>query len=415
MAVSLKQVLSEDYKIKITPNHVRAVSAHLSSYEIRQGHLEVLNTPLLGMGKMYFHKADENELFDIFDIDKSHFKQMAHKSTDVNTKFVVSSDPYNIFSVWLVYLVKNSTLPSKAKETMMMSVLKLMIYRFFTGVVNWRLPHGANEEAMRYTIDNLSAKFDIKKPETNTWKKLIESMCVDVLSSKSVHKKAVDTFMPGQKVLYVITDLQTRIRSKIHKILDPFFKNVEEGNRASSYNIASEVGGEKVLANTVKSFDSMIENVSNRALNVSKFVDNNAMDLVVKLNNNISKPALRDLLIKFSDIAVEQNRKKKQNLTKGNGSHEVYIGYRILISNIIQKSYRTAMINKIDMSSKLAILDKTKSTFRSSRISDNDILIIKNSVNAFVDKHANTTRASTLVSLKLAFITYILILSFKGQ
>ena len=64
------------------------------------------------------------------------------------------------------------------------------------------------------------------------------------------------------------------------------------------------------------------------------------------------------------------------------------------------------------MKSRLAILDKVRNTFRSSRVNDPDILRIKDSVEHLVEIAKVTSRDSTKASLKIAFILYIILLTF---
>lgn len=415
--VTLKHLLIEhESNMPITKKQVDQLARHVQEWELRPGHAEGLNSPLLGVEKIYFLTKDIAALFDIFEVDKSAFQELVHSADSVDPTRIVSSDVYNIFTIWLVYLVGKSNLSRTQKETAQTDLLKMMHYKFFTSFVNYIFPHKANRDVMEYTIDTLSAKFDIKQPETNTWKLVIEARAKDVLDRKSIHYHTLQTFGPDEKVLYVITDTQTRLRSRIKGIITAFKKNYEEGNRIGSYNIVSEFDGEKVINNIVSSFDQMIETISNNVLNVTRFINREKMELVLKLNSNIRRDMLRGLLMRFSDIAVQQYRKKEQSLVEGVGENEILVGYRILISNIIQKTYRACIVaGDVDMTSRVAILEKTRNLYRSSRISDTSILIIKNSVDQFVNKYSDSSRSSTNASLKIAFIVYILLLSFDDM
>ena len=69
-------------------------------------------------------------------------------------------------------------------------------------------------------------------------------------------------------------------------------------------------------------------------------------------------------------------------------------------------------MDKVNLKSKVAILMKASNLYRSSRISDPEILKIKSSVDAFVLDSKISKRESTLASLKIAFIVYIILLTF---
>ena len=94
---------------------------------------------------------------------------------------------------------------------------------------------------------------------------------------------------------------------------------------------------------------------------------------------------------------------------------QLYIGYRILLAELIQKSYRRAALNGADMQSNVSILKKVADAYRASRISDLDILLIKNSVDYFVDQNLHIQREATAVALRTAMILYFIIMSFNKR
>jgi len=411
---TLKEILLERYKLDITRNHYLRIKKHLISWELRDQHPEALNTPMLGITKIHFLTKDTMALFDIFDIEKSAFEATFRAAKTIDTSRRVISDAYNMLTVWAAYMVEQSSLPKAQKEEMQYNLFKLMQYRIFTSIVNYNFPHRAQEDVMEYTINELSNKFDIKRNETSTWKLVIEARSKDIVGRDSIHHRTLRSFAPDDKVLYVITDVHTRIWVKLTTIIQKFYKNKEAGNRMGSYGIVGEIDGEKVVKNLVASYDQMIEGISNDVLSTNKFIDHTSIDIAVKITGNIRADMFRSLLIKFSDMAIDQHRKKNQDLIEGVDEHKLLIGYRILISNIIQKTYRECIFDKtVNMKSKLEILSKSRNIYRSSRITNKDILIIKNSVSDFVDKYSNSNRESTNASLRIAFISYIIILSFK--
>lgn len=415
MKRTLKELLLEKYDLTITKHHYLAIKKHVTLWELRDTHPEALNTPMLGLSKIHFLTKDTMALFDIFDIEKGSFQEVVWSADVVDTTRKVTSDPYNILTLWIVYLVEHSALPRAQKDELQYDLIKLMHYRFFTSIVNHNFPFQAQADVMEYTINNLSLKYDIKQKETSTWRLVMEARSKDVMDRSSVHFKTLRSFAPDDKVLYAISDIQTRIRVKLGNIIQKFYENKEQGNKMGTYGIVGEIEGEKVIKNIVASFDQMVETICNDALNTNKFIDSSSIDIVVKLTGNIRADMFRSLLIKFSSMAIEQHRTKTQDKVDGVNEHRLLIGYRALITNVIQKTYRECIFDKtVNMKSKIEILQKTRNIYRSSRISNEDILVIKNSVADFVDKYSNSQRESTNASLKLATIQYFILLSFKA-
>jgi hypothetical protein len=415
---TLKQLLVPRYNLKITKKQYDQMKSQMQNFELREAHPMALNSPLLGVEKIHFYNTDQQALFDIFNVDKAEFVKLAHQADEIDTTRKVTSDGYNLLTIWIAHLVMKSKLSRSIKEDFLFTLFKMMIYRFFTGVVNYNFPHGAELGTMTATIDGLSAKFDIKSRETPTWKLVIEERARDIYDRKSIHYRRLETFskVSTQPVIYIISDAQTRIRVKLRNIINIYYVNHAKGVRVGNVAIAEDIGGEKVINNIVSNFDMMIENIANRALNVNRWISHEDINLVAKLSKNLRPDLLKSLLIKYSDVAVQQHRHKQQSDVEGKGNFQIITGYREFITWVIQKTYRAAIMSgDVDMKSRPKILEKTRNLYRSSRISDQDILIIKNSAEDFVNKYSDSKRTSTNASLKIALITYIILLSFKSM
>ena len=412
---SLKQTLSELYNVTIDRNVYKKFKKHVTLWELRPGYPEVLNSALLGVELIYFLPKDGNFLFELFDIDQAQFKRDVHNVESINTDFIVSSDIYNIFTVWVAHKVRTSSLPKSIKLDFQYLLFKMLNYKFFTSVVNYNFRYKADLSIMQYTIDNVSGKFDIKHDETPTWKLVLEARANDIISRSSIHDRTLDTFSADDKVLYIITDTQTRVRTRINAVRDMFHKNKEEGNVIKGQSlIEADIEGEKVIKNIVSSFDSMVNNISNAALNTNKFIDHDSIQLAVKLTKNIRVDDFRTLLVKFSNMALEQYKSNQSEDIGKPNNPKVAVGYRKIIEYVIQKTYRAVVLDKsVDISSKLPILVKVRNIYKSSRITDEGILIAKESVKEFVYEHSKSRRESTNVSLTIGLLTYLILLSFK--
>lgn len=408
----LKQLLLEKYNLVINRKHILDVMQYSILYELRDTHPEVFNTPLLGVTLAHFLPKDQSALFGIFETDQREFERDIARCGVINKDFKVISDSYNIFSMWVAHCIIRAQIPENLKQDGMNAVFKLLQYKFFTSVVNYNLPHKANIDVMRATIDGLSLKYDIKKPDTSTWRTLIEARSRDIIHKGSIHYNTLDTFVPDGKVLYIISDIQTRLRSNLVRIIQEYYSNKEKNNRINSYSMVDEIDGEKLVKSLDCSYDVMIENINAQVLNTARFIRHDFISIVCKLSTNIRPDMVRDLLTKFSDLAVVQYQQHEQKLVIGTGSSRIYVGYSVLISEIIQKTYRMAIMEKINLKSKLDILARARDLYRSSRIGDENILVIKNSVDAFVNKYSGSNRESTNASLKIAFLLYCLLLSF---
>ena len=416
---SLKQIFVEQFNVKITKSHFTQLANHTLAYELRPGHTEALNGTLLGVHNMFFFDKDKYAIFDLFDIDRVEFVQILKDHPDIINDHTVTSDPYNVLTTWLIHLVRVSGMSKSHKHDMEFNLLKLMHYKFFTSTVNNSFKHKANADIMQYTVDNLSGMFGIKKKETPSWRLLIESKCLYIMSHKSIHNRVINNFSPipvdKEGILYVISNAQTGLRTMVVRIAQVYYANHEENKRIGSYAMVSEIDGDKIIKSLTSNYDLIIENIANACLNENKLIDHSTIHIVATLTKNVREDHLRALLGKFSAMALQQKRSKKDTLVVGEGEHTMLIGYRAIIDGIIQKTYREVLVDKkVNIKSKLVILERVKNMYTSSRISNESIGVVKQSVEKFVVDHSNSRRTSTNSSLKIAFITYFMILSFKS-
>lgn len=404
----LKQLFTAEHDFTPTANMVKEIVKWRTLYENRGEHAEALNTPLLGCNVIKFLPRDSDALFDILGVNKNDFQSTIRRSS-LNQSFIVATDPFNLLVTWAVHKFYNSNMPQNLRNEACMSLFYMMLIRFFSSFVNHMLPHGANRGIMEATIDSLSDKFDIKHADTGTWKLVMMSRATELLDPKNIHCNTIKTFIGDQKITYLITDTQTRIRTKVKLVILEYHKMKESGKTSVDTTLIEEIGDKTDVKGLENSYDSMISSVCNRVLNVNQFIRNDFLKIACSTTTNIRSDMLRELLIKFSTLATYQYAHHKQEDTDSRGR---YRGYMILIRNMVQRTYRACIMKKVKMTSKLAILQEVINLYKASRVSDPEILKVKESVEAFVLDTKMSSRDSTRASLKIAFIIYLMLLTF---
>jgi len=402
-------------KPTITLKMLQDLDRFVKQYEVKPNNVEAFNTPLLGVTKAFWLPADTETVFSIFNIDRRTMVNAIKQCPDINQRFHVTSNEFNILIIWLIHCLRHSTgFNPKQVYDGSMNLLKTIMYHFFTGKVSSLFPYAAKSSVMSYTLDNLTAKSDIKNPETDTWKKLIYKHCESTLEPNGIYTNVFNNFAPDLAIAKAISDIHTRLCRKIVLIAEAYYENNKNGSAYSSSTLMmTNNEGEQALGDLQGTLDISISRICTAVLNYNEFVDMNLVNLAAKLASNIRKDNVLDVLNLFSRIATQQVRDKETQLVKMDKNKEpLYVGYTTLIQELVQKTYRRAAMSGIDTKSNVAILQVAKNTYTSSRVLDKDVMIVKNSIDYFLQQ-TKYTRQGTLVSLRLAFILYILLLSFK--
>lgn len=414
MSTNIALHFSQNHKLDITPELCIKIQKLCLEFEIKKSHPNALNTNLLGVTRMYFLDEDYNALFKTVGVDRSDFTATINKipSYSLNKKFKVASDPYNLLTLWVAHSVLNTKLNQKIQHDTVLALFKLLLYKFFTSLMSHYLRHGADEAIMQATLKSLSNKYDIVI--YGTWKNDLTARAEDIFKPGGLHLDTLKRFNDDAKIVYILSDTQTRIRNKIKVIITKYYETKERGDMSRTYNLVSTIDGEKFVRHVSNSFSSVIENTFTKASSQSSFVDNTGIKLISEMFTNIRPDMFKRLLIKFSETIALQSRSNELETVYVDRRTKLpyYTGMHLLTKELIQKTYRYAVINKIPIENKLEFLFRTKDMYSSSRLSDEDILSVKRSVAKFVQETKLTTRDATIASLTIGLILYIIVKSF---
>ena len=410
----LLPVLNEYFPIEINRAILEQYLMLMYTWETRQKHPNALNSPLLGVDPIFFTSQDTRNLFDIFDIEQSEFRNTLKKcqSSVFDMSRKVSTDSYNILTMWAIHRTFHTQyLKEDEKYMLMMAFLKMMHYKFFTSLVNHNYKYGANEAIMQATINGLSEKFDLIK--YGTWKAVMEARCEDILARDSIHYDTIDKFDDDYKIVYIITDAQTRLRNKVKIINNEYHAAKARGDTISSHKLSTEIDGEKLIVDQVSVLDTMTTNISNQLLNINQWIDNQYIKTCSALFGNISESMMKQFLTSFSNYASLQTRRKEMDKTVKEGDRTLYIGSRILIKTLLQKNYRMCIQARINLKNKANILVKVKNIYAASRVTDPFITDVKETIFKIIDECMHIQREATKASLRIAFICYVMLKSFE--
>lgn len=461
----IKDILSKEVPIRIDSSIANAIIKYVRVYETYGTNINTFASPYMGLTSCVFRTQDRDGFFELFNmnyndvakfmservdnrretvfgitsrslvdkfidgvkrrlfnpvssmtlgISNSEMKQIIKEIPTIDDNFVVASDPFNVFTIWVTYNILNSKLDNKLKYQAAQSTLLLLHYKFFTSLVNYRFKYPANEAAMITTYESISNKFDIKV--LGTWKKVMEKGADDAIDPVGIHGKTWTTFDNDLKIIYIITDIQSRLRSKINLFYEAYMQVKTEGDLIGSYDtVGTDTEGQKQIMANEHGIDIAVSSVYQDCMSVSRVVDIKAMKLAVALFSAIRLDQLKQLIIAFSEECVKLAKlgaDDKIIKDKETGA-EILVGGHVLIQSIIQQSYRYCRNNDIDIAIPSKFIRGVKDVYTSSRINEPGILQVRDSVMYHVSTLQGSTRESTVTALKAAFIIYIVLLSLK--
>lgn len=408
---TLRSVFNEKYRVTITPQMINKLMGWCVFFENYKNNPNVFNTPYLGVEKTFFLDHYQDEIMHIFSIDRKDFAKSITTIETVDLTRNVTSDPFNLFVIWISHLILNTQMQNNLKHVGLITLFKILHYRFFTSLIQQRFRHNADLNVMRATIESLSKKFDIVI--YGTWKKTIEARAEDIINEKSIHINTLKSFKEDNSIFYVISDAQTRFRDKINLITQRYYELHKQHKEIGTYETVTEHNGEKVIKDTSGALASMISNITQDMLSVNSFIDNTAIKLLSGMNKELKAYMLKDLIIKFIDMSIYQSKKGQLDDEKMIKGELITIGHRKLLTDIIQVTYRNCINSGINMKNKYEILKTAGNIYRSSQIKDEAVLKVKRSVEYLVNNFPGTKRLNTQLALRINFILYIVLLTLN--
>lgn len=381
----------------------------LIRFATRSTHALALNGMYLGVYPIAFTDADRDAFFDLFGVDRRAFEQLIVRIPTIDSEYKVASNAFNLLAFWVIHLSHHLIHNKRVGGEFRKNVALYLHYRFFTSLVNNFFRHGAKEGVMAATINNLSQKYDIVR--YGTWRAALEARAEDLVSDESIHYRTFVNADDDEKIQYVLTDTQTRLRGKIRNIAGEYYAAHKRGESIDTRAAVQEIDGDKVLSQSVSSFDAAVSALIAEVMNRNLFIDKMLVTNIARQFSSISTSMLTTALTQLSQLATAQlathELEVKTIIRTDMGPVEVAVGVRALITMLVHTSLRYCVVNKIPLTNKLAVYYRLKNVYSASRTSDASINQAKLSVAYFVDGISRTVRESTKSSLRLALIMYV--------
>lgn len=373
---------------------------------LRKTHPLTLDGPYLGVDPIAFTTSDYNALFDVFGLHVKDVEKVIRNTPSINRSFVVTSDPFNLLSLWIVHLAPIYIKDQRICRDFQMNVLRYLHWKFFSSIVNNTFRYGTNRGVCEAVIASLSRKSDIIRLES--WRRLIESHVEKIVDPKDRFYQTIVDGSPDDMFLRVISESQTSIRAKIITFANAYYETHAAGDSMGFVSsIAQNEEGEKIIAQTASVIDSSSSAMLSEILNPNMFVHDISIEDVSKLFTTISPRMLKTALLKINETAILQASSRTFDKVKNDKDGTLYIGVRVLIIEIIKSMIRLCRFKKVNMGNKAKVFETMKNIYASSRNLDSDILNIKRSISHLVDPFNITVNDASKSALRLAVIYYV--------
>lgn len=353
-------------------------------------HVQFFSSPLLGVYPARWTEEEHNTwMDDIVNVDEIGLTQDIHSLPTVNPAFSVTSNVLNLSFIYVIYRLYNSKLPMQLVEKTVKSVIHIMHYKFITSIMAHYFRYPADKAIAEATYNALTRKSDIKV--TRSWGALVELRGENYTARNSIHLSTFKTMRQDTKVLFALSDIQTRIR-KVIKVQTALFHQIKENN------------GKIVSTSNMMMTDEghMVKDVAREASQIQRYIDKVVPDKrdfvrvelfnVIMASNQSANPEITlGALGYLSNIYTDRKKEYGRELV----STTITYGLNFLR----EKSIRTG-----DLST---ILTKVKSMLVGSRVNDETVLRLRDLGDQIVNEASPRSQAIPTSPERTAVLLYI--------
>ena len=381
MSTFLKDALSKSIDISYNNKaNINKFIRYISDYYDKNS--EILFTPY-PTKKLFFMDADKAAIYTMADNNPIDVKKVLKDCTSIDKKWKIMNDPLNITIMLILrkFIMSKDDINTKAVAT-------YMSCHFYSSMYHKYFEFGANEQCMKYTVNNMTDKFKLKvlgsvyKNIEATAMKCVETYHSDIITGSD------------EGLIKVISAMQVRINDLLKNIKREFMKNHTAGNYMHTQRDVFE--------------DDNVLSTDSGSYKIKKATDST----ITSLNNNGADMRLASLASSITDVSKSEicnviNRIVDNELD----------GVENLVSLILE-AYVSDGGDPDKINTKM-FLAKGLEIYKKSNTTDRVIIEIKNILNTWLmeysDKYKRINRPATLNNFKKAiFIYFVLHIQIKS-
>lgn len=395
---TLKEIYDRHFsEVKFDRNLCQRIIRYSNQFMTKdRDHTEFFGNGLMGVNLIYFTNDDTRKFFeDVLGIDEVALRDdFKHNAESVNMDFNVMSEPFNYLGFYIAHRLYNAdrSVPSRMREQAQIHAIMINHYRFLTGLFYRRFQFRADYEVAVATYNSLSMKYDIRK--YGTWRALIEARAKDLIHHNRTHRDAMHFFKDDDEVIDLVTSVQGRIREVVNKLYSAYMETLEHRERiVTQSGVITKMDGDTVLRDQTNGVPIYIEYMREVLSDPHDLIRGELVDVIVKMNNNVSVPVLRQVLEYMSQYSSHHRNKYMVDTLD-----EIIV----YLFEFIGQNRSTLKNNDF-----AGLLERLKNAYTSSRTNNRSILLIRKNVDKIV-KAAYSVRTTHIISaVRTAVILYL--------
>lgn len=401
MAKNIKGVFDEHCEgLKINRRFVKEIhSLQLNFVSRNNDHVDFFGSPLLGVYPIHYKPIDrERWLNDLLEIEEGDVASDIRELGTVDQNWVRASDVVNLSSVWLLHqLHHNNDLSARDKETAMMDVVLMLQYKFISSIMTHFFPYPADEGVALATHARLNYKYDIKTH--GSWGALLQARAKDVLSKGGIHYSTFVRMDDDAAVVYMISDIQARLREIVKKVTKVFYEVRDSNSRISSTSSVVELDDGLTLKDQTRDSTTYIRYLHNVVDDKNTFIRAELLKVVKDAIPSMPDASLIEALEYCTVNHGPRGDKKVSSL----------IDETLIHAFDYMRSQRGVMSSSADLAS---LVSSLRNLYMASRMSDPGLLKMRELATKITEKSIKSRNKAVIASVRTGIQIYLVLRAF---
>lgn len=387
---------SECGDIKVDRKLADMVGSYVTEFANRnEDHIAFFGGNLMGVQRLRFTTDDRNRwMDDIIGGDDMALKDLISDATDIVATRIVSTDPMNISCMWLCHRFYNSKLPDKVKHRAMLDTMLALQYKFISSILAHWFRYQADHDVAVATYAMLSKKFGLKRH--GTWGKLLEYRAEEIVSSRSIHLGTIKTFHNNADIVYMVNDIQGRIKDILKNIRD-VFEEVSHDPKMLIRNtskLGTNLDGDTIVKDMFKDDAKMKRFINTVVMDKTSFVKPELVSIIVDIMPTVHERLFTELL---DYMALNSGRRGDKNIAP---FLEGVLDHMFDIQSTLRGPERRR--NNIT-----GMLARLRGLYTASKSNDSDLAIVKDLGERIASSGVSTKNAAMIKSLRTCIMLYV--------
>lgn len=403
--MEIKFLFDDEFKnVNFDSQFSRQIAIFTRTFENKGEHAKFFGGGLLGTVRIRWTNTETNGFFDdILNIDPDELKAKIDELDCIDPTHIVATDAFNLAIVYCVHRAMTSTKLSgvQRKETAI-NLLRILHFKFVCGIITRYFPHGTDMQIALRTYEAMNNRFDLKIYKT--WGKLITARAQSILEPNGIHANTIQKFADDAAIQYMLSDIQTRIRTVIKTLTALYYQVRENGAKVISVSSMVEVEGDLEVRDIKRQFPKYRRYLFEQLTDPVSFIRIELIDLLTKDVPSQKKTLLATLQYVSLSVIDPLNISPKKG--KSNKQSEALTQY---IDRTLEYTFDYINSKGINPRNLPELLSGIKAVLNASRNKEPEVMYLRTEGDKIVREATGKKEPTPVSAERTLFVLYIVL------